>query len=694
VLQFAQPLAEALYTVKASSNITDLAGNRLKEEIAWHFGFRPLVTFVGTNDLWTSTPATARTNWSSGVLPRTNDFLDIALPEGHLLHVQRNVNAYQVLARNPVAFEGSPNQSSAVNLNLGGRAIFEKPVTIDGGVTWSGGESDILDQLHIGGPRNSFVLENHVLNNGGHVLMEKPVNTALRLVSEVGRVSGVRNLAGATWEHLDGIIFGMARTEFENRGLFIKRGIGDIRIEVDRFSNLGTVEVREGLLEIKGVASGDGIHQHFGTYRVDAGTRLALTSERSEYNRITRIFGDGNVELYGDDTEQELGSIAVNGAVTIPFGQLNFSQVIDCGGPLRLTGKSTVRTVARLSARDARIAGGIHVDQGACTLIVNTPTPLALSSLTVLDSLMVDTALEVNGPLVFGILGPSSARLLGAGRLRATGPVIFNGLKGDSSQTPGRFELAGVAACGNGNNAVAVNVDNYNLSILPGGVLNLGAASEFNFGRAPIENQGSIVKTSPAITRLSGIHNRGLVQVEGGKLYCTGSFVQTEGSTTFSGTDTDLNIVAGASGSGALEIQRGRFQSGLRVRCNDLNNAAVLSPGAPIGISYFSVSTDFRFPFVYTQTASGTLVIDMAGTEAGVTYDQLNVMGEVSLDGALEVALAAGYDPPLGQEFSILAGQTVTGTFAEVRGAALPGGKRLEPVYEATRVKLRVVAGP
>jgi len=96
----------------------------------------------------------------------------------------------------------------------------------------------------------------------------------------------------------------------------------------------------------------------------------------------------------------------------------------------------------------------------------------------------------------------------------------------------------------------------------------------------------------------------------------------------------------------------------------------------------------------FTQTAAGLLIIEIGGTIPGSDYDQLSVSGQASLSGTLQIALANGYAPPLGHEFTILTAETVGGTFTELRGAALPGGKRFEPVYEASRVKLRVVAGP
>jgi hypothetical protein len=58
----------------------------------------------------------------------------------------------------------------------------------------------------------------------------------------------------------------------------------------------------------------------------------------------------------------------------------------------------------------------------------------------------------------------------------------------------------------------------------------------------------------------------------------------------------------------------------------------------------------------------------------------------------LEIAVASDYDPPLGQEFTILTANRVEGRFANVRSASLAGGKGFEVNYDSGSVKLRVVS--
>jgi hypothetical protein len=56
----------------------------------------------------------------------------------------------------------------------------------------------------------------------------------------------------------------------------------------------------------------------------------------------------------------------------------------------------------------------------------------------------------------------------------------------------------------------------------------------------------------------------------------------------------------------------------------------------------------------YSNGAAGTLAIDLAGTTAGTTYDQLAVDGNAGLGGTLSVSLANGFVPAVGNSFTLI----------------------------------------
>ena len=74
------------------------------------------------------------------------------------------------------------------------------------------------------------------------------------------------------------------------------------------------------------------------------------------------------------------------------------------------------------------------------------------------------------------------------------------------------------------------------------------------------------------------------------------------------------------------------------------------------------------------QGDDATLLMELAGTTAGIDHDVLQVDGGVSLDGTLEVSLLDGFEPDLGDSFDILDFGSITGEFDSIRLPDLDGG--------------------
>ncbi len=88
----------------------------------------------------------------------------------------------------------------------------------------------------------------------------------------------------------------------------------------------------------------------------------------------------------------------------------------------------------------------------------------------------------------------------------------------------------------------------------------------------------------------------------------------------------------------------------------DLNqDGGTLAPGNSVGTS--TIYGD------YSQASAGTLEVELAATGlAGTDYDLVDVYGDVSLDGYLEVSLLGGFIPELGDSFDVL---SATGSLYE-----------------------------
>lgn len=66
----------------------------------------------------------------------------------------------------------------------------------------------------------------------------------------------------------------------------------------------------------------------------------------------------------------------------------------------------------------------------------------------------------------------------------------------------------------------------------------------------------------------------------------------------------------------------------------------------------------------------------------------------ITLDGTLNITLLGGFEPNIGESFTIITGASVTGTFAAVNGTAIVAGRRFDVVYSAANVTLMLVTDP
>ena len=174
---------------------------------------------------------------------------------------------------------------------------------------------------------------------------------------------------------------------------------------------------------------------------------------------------------------------------------------------------------------------------------------------------------------------------------------------------------------------------------------NFGGTNAFNNNAAGTFN----CNPGAAKTCTVGIplNNAGTVNALSGALGFTGVFTQTAGFTILNGGDV--------SSSSGLNIQGGTLKGKGTITGNVFNGGTVapgLSPGT------LTVAGN------YSQTAAGTLAVEINGLTAGTQYDQLVVNGTVALAGAL--AVTSGFTPSAGDGFAILvndASDAITGDF-------------------------------
>ena len=185
-----------------------------------------------------------------------------------------------------------------------------------------------------------------------------------------------------------------------------------------------------------------------------------------------------------------------------------------------------------------------------------------------------------------------------------------------------------------------------------------------------VTNAGAVdVEASASVS--GAVETAGTVDVAAGAtLEITSALTQTAGTTHVDGSIAAAGVALNGgvlSGSGAVG--------------GPLTNRAAIEPGTSTGILAVSGS--------YTQTAQGTLRVEVNGATAGTGYDRLAVTGTAALGGTLDIDAAPGLN--VGDTFLVVTAATRTGKFKTIRGRDLGGGLAIDVVYRSTGVELRVV---
>jgi len=281
-----------------------------------------------------------------------------------------------------------------------------------------------------------------------------------------------------------------------------------------------------------------------------------------------------------------------------------------------------------------------------------------------------NTSLWGGGPNnTFGLDGGRILRNEGSARI--TGVIDMNRLN-----TPGQ----GSGRIDNAASGV-IDIQTFNQSIFATDWSDLD-----NGGDAVFNNAGLLKKTS-RFNYTIGVHfnNTGTVSVENGTL----TFVSASGN---------LGVFSVAN-NGSLIVSAGQFINHGTLQGNGrfvpaagtaLVNAGTLAPGFSAGA--LTVDGD------YEQTATGVFEVELASL---VSFDTLDVQGNVKLDGTLRVLSLGGYTPTIGDSFTIATfddgigdASDLAGAFAQLVWAGFSPGIGFTANYLEHSVVLNVVASP
>jgi T5SS/PEP-CTERM-associated repeat protein len=286
----------------------------------------------------------------------------------------------------------------------------------------------------------------------------------------------------------------------------------------------------------------------------------------------------------------------------------------------------------------------------------NAPSELDVTGFT----FTVTSTSASQAALAVGNTGTGTAKITGGSKLELTG-ASGNVSIGAQFGSSGEIDVDGagskLALDGNASTMTVGDDGSAFINITNGGV---------------VEDNAALVGTHSS----GGGFGAGFVTVDGASSLWTNrdhlaigtstvGIVPLSGLTLANGGTT---TVAGQFLLGTHGIIRG---SGF-ITAGSLVSSGLISPGAEAGS--FHQASALHITASAAQLSSGALHIQLAGTGAGTTYDQVLFTGTTTIGCELDVALANSFVPLLGNSFHILDLGTSTGTFSAITLPALSTG--------------------
>jgi hypothetical protein len=395
-----------------------------------------------------------------------------------------------------------------------------------------------------------------------------------------------------------------------------------------------------------------------------------------------------------------------------PDGTDDFTRV---GVRSTLFAGGTVNLVDGAVLRGSIFLSGVTVN-GDIELTQDYPVPQKFQGVFRPNAhdVVISGIVEINGTVKLGgVRDTFEAHLLGAGHgavLTGRASVLFSETPGNAVETSQSFSefTVGALVTVEGSNLHIGSRTGFNSSLTNHGTFNLADGTVLIDGTWS-NPDGHINVTNTAVT-LAGIFApgdiAGFVRSGGsvdltGAIYGNGATLQLDaatGSWTFDGGYLiDCTLVAldgtsllGTAKAGTLNnvVVDGLVSLpaglGVAIHANSLVvDQGTLEIGA--GTSVDSIDS-------FEQRSSGRLELTIGGTPDSSLFGKLTVADKATLDGILNLSLAPGFDPNLGDVYTIVSASTISGAFASINGLQLGNGNQFQVAYSGGKLTLTVVA--
>ena len=340
-------------------------------------------------------------------------------------------------------------------------------------------------------------------------------------------------------------------------------------------------------------------------------------------------------------------------------------------GLLTITGTRSLSAVTTISAGTLQgNASNVANVTNNGTLVLNQPSDAVYSA-------------TMTGGGGFIKSGPGMLTLAAADNLSTTGSITIQ--QGTLSAPLGIPHNGGGIQVSSGGTLQAaesvIRSVSGNGAVVATGDLTIGQSAQpgqFNMGGAP-GTGGTLIAGSNAVVILSADAavlgsqttlgpGGSLTTLNGAQLGNASSLDATKvltatGSAEINSSFVNNGMVNGPTASGQMLTFK-QFVNGAGSTTGNVEYAAGYSPGnCPAAVSAQNVLFD----------TTSTLILELAGDMPGSGYDQLDISGQATLNGTLDIELLGGFTPSAGESFQVFDGVTA-GSFAQINMPVLGNG--------------------
>ncbi|MCA9066621.1 MAG: hypothetical protein KDA96_26320, partial [Planctomycetaceae bacterium] len=278
----------------------------------------------------------------------------------------------------------------------------------------------------------------------------------------------------------------------------------------------------------------------------------------------------------------------------------------------------------------------------------------------------------------------STVEALNGGRMdlrnvtSSTGQVNYSSSGHDSNGTPSLVDLSSlVQVTGNSLNGISVTdvglIDlsalttlyGTSLSASAGGHLDVSSVTEYH--GLTVSNSSIRATGAGSEVDLSGLQIlEGNAGNQGWSVWYLTITADDSGLVSLgAGTNQVSRRVSLISDTGIIEAGELHVLPGTTFAASGTLHGDLINESAMrIGTANGDAPGQLNITGSFTQTASGTLLIQLAGLTAGTGFDQLNASSSLTLNGALSVSLTGGFSPADGDDFEVLTFTSRTGDFS------------------------------